>query len=77
MNYLRGAAWHTAVGRGDCVHRCLGGNPCACSNRAHAHHICNNPACACHAAESYGLAWQGRAGDKGQYVPLAFAAKGE
>ena len=43
------------LGRGECSGLCKCGNPCALSDKAHGLHVCADAACACHAAERYGV----------------------
>jgi len=43
------------LGRGECSGLCQCGNPCALSDKAHGLHVCADAACACHAAERYGV----------------------
>ena len=46
---------NTILDTAPCRAKCAGGHKCACVGRRHSHHICHDPACACHAAASYGL----------------------
>ena len=43
--------WNTRAG--DCRHACPAGNPCTCTDHAHAWRICSNPRCWCHDAQRY------------------------
>ena len=56
----------TTARRFPCPHSCRGGHDCVCERvygqAHHTHHICDDPACICHAAEAYGLALTSRGG---------------
>ena len=60
---------HTRNDSGLCIERCAGGNLCALSAHRHSLHVCGDPACACHAAERYGVVRVERIGLP-VYVPL-------